>query len=318
MPTLTSEQISAAFIEETAIALNRKAAMAIPADVMTRFDQLIAMETEPLSLLVLEQIKANAELAIASGRPMCGDTGCPRYYVKIGNDAPRVEGGMVGLENALRRAVAEVTKRMPLRPNRVHPLTRADHDNNVGMHAPDVTYSYEPDADWIDITAVHKGGLFGSDYRMLFPGDGIKGIKRFFLDAVAEFNRRGLACPPSVVGIGLGGTQDFTMRLGMEAACLRYVPDRNPDPKIAELEEELTELGNRAGFGPMGFPGGTAIAAVKIEVAYAHTGGMPMAVHHFCHATRRATVRIYPDGRAEFRDDPQWFTDYYRRATVTW
>jgi L(+)-tartrate dehydratase alpha subunit len=318
MPTLTSEQISAAFIEETAITLNRKAAMAIPADVMTRFDQLIAMETEPLSLLVLEQIKANAELAIESGRPMCGDTGCPRYYVKIGNDAPRVEGGMVGLENALRRAVAEVTKRMPLRPNRVHPLTRADHDNNVGMHAPDVTYSYEPDADWIDITAVHKGGLFGSDYRMLFPGDGIKGIKRFFLDAVAEFNRRGLACPPSVVGIGLGGTQDFTMRLGMEAACLRYVPDRNPDPKIAELEEELTELGNRAGFGPMGFPGGTAIAAVKIEVAYAHTGGMPMAVHHFCHATRRATVRIYPDGRAEFRDDPQWFTDYYRRVAVTW
>lgn len=318
MTTLTQDTISAGLVETVCYELNKKAAMAIPADVMTRFDELIALETEPLSLLVLEQIRANAELAIESGRPMCGDTGLPRYYVKIGNDAPRVEGGMVGFENALRRAVGHITRKMPLRPNRVHPLTRADHDNNVGMHAPDVTYSYEPDADWIDIITVHKGGLFGSDYRMLFPGDGIKGIKRFFLDVVAEFNRRGLACPPSVVGIGLGGTQDFTMRLGMEAACLRYVPDHNPDPVVAELEAELTELGNRAGFGPMGFPGATAIAAVKIECAYAHTGGMPMAVHHFCHATRRAAVRIFPDGRYEFRDDPKWFTDYYRRIAETW
>lgn len=304
-------------IEEVAFDLNRKAAMAIPADVMDRFDQLIAQETEVLSLLVLEQIKANAELAIASGRPMCGDTGLPRYYIKMGNEA-RIEGGFVALENALRRAVARITKAMPLRPNRVHPLTRKDHDNNVGMHAPEVTYTFEPDGNWIDIITVHKGGLFGSDYRMLFPSDGINGIKRFFLDVVAEFNRRGLACPPSVVGIGLGGTKDTCFRLGKEAACLRYVPDRNPDPMVAELEEELTELGNKAGFGPMGFPGATAIAAVKIECAYAHTGGMPMSVHHFCHATRRGAVRIWPDGRVEYRDDPQWFTDYYRRASVEW
>lgn len=304
-------------IEEIAYQLNKKAAMAIPADVMDRFDQLIAAETEVLSLLVLEQIKANAELAIETGRPMCGDTGLPRYYVKVGNEA-RIEGGFVALENALRRAVAKITKEMPLRPNRVHPITRADHDNNVGMHAPDVTYTFEPDSEWIDITAVHKGGLFGSDYRMLFPSDGIKGIKRFFLDVVAEFNRRGLACPPSVVGIGLGGTKDVCFRLGKEAACLRYVPDRNPDPMIAELEDELTELGNKAGFGPMGFPGATAIAAVKIECAYAHTGGMPMSVHHFCHATRRSTVRLWSDGRFEYRDNPQWFTDYYRRVSVEW
>jgi L(+)-tartrate dehydratase alpha subunit len=310
--------ISADLVEQLACDLNRKAAMAIPADVMNRFDQLIALETEPLSLLVLEQIKANAELAIESGRPMCGDTGLPRYYVKIGNEAPPIAGGMVAFETALRRAVARVTKTMPLRPNRVHPLTRADHDNNVGMHAPDITYTYEPDSDWIDIITVHKGGLFGSDYRMLFPSDGIKGIKRFFLDVVAEFNRRGLACPPSVVGIGLGGTKDVCFRLGKEAACLRYVPDRNPDPQVAALEEELAELGNKAGFGPMGFPGATAIAAVKIECAYAHTGGMPMSVHHFCHATRRAIIRIHPDGSTQYREDPQWFTPYYRRVSVEW
>jgi L(+)-tartrate dehydratase alpha subunit len=318
MTTNVRDGLSLGLIEQAAYELNRKAAMAIPADVMSRFDALIEAETEPLSLLVLEQIKANAELAIETGRPMCGDTGLPRYYVKIGNESPRIEGGMVGLENALRRAVERITRTMPLRPNRVHPLTRADHDNNVGMHAPEVTYTFEPDVNWIDIITVHKGGLFGSDYRMLFPSDGIGGIKRFFLDVVAEFNRRGLACPPSVVGIGLGGNKDTCFRLGKEAACLRYVPDCNPDPLVAELEQELTDLGNRAGFGPMGFPGATAIAAVKIECAYAHTGGMPMSVHHFCHATRRAAVRLWPDGRYEFREDPQWFTPYYRRSSVTW
>jgi len=315
---LVQDAIPASLIEEIAFELNKKAATALPADVMERLDQLIARETEPLSLLVLEQIKANAELALQSGRPMCGDTGLPRYYVKIGNEAPRIQGGMVAFENALRRAVARATKTLPLRPNRVHPLTRVDHDNNVGMHAPEVTYTFEPDADWIDIIVVHKGGLFGSDYRMLFPSDGVKGIKRFFLDVVAEFNRRGLACPPSVVGIGLGGTKDTCFRLGKEAACLRYVPDRNPDPLVAELEEELTELGNRAGFGPMGFPGATAIKAVKIECAYTHTGGLPMSVHHFCHATRRAVMRIFPDGSHAYRDDPQWFTPYYRRTVVEW
>jgi L(+)-tartrate dehydratase alpha subunit len=315
---LVQDAIPASLIEEIAFELNKKAATALPADVMERLDQLIARETEPLSLLVLEQIKANAELALQSGRPMCGDTGLPRYYVKIGNEASRIQGGMVAFENALRRAVARATKTLPLRPNRVHPLTRVDHDNNVGMHAPEVTYTFEPDADWIDIIVVHKGGLFGSDYRMLFPSDGVKGIKRFFLDVVAEFNRRGLACPPSVVGIGLGGTKDTCFRLGKEAACLRYVPDRNPDPLVAELEEELTELGNRAGFGPMGFPGATAIKAVKIECAYTHTGGLPMSVHHFCHATRRAVMRIFPDGSHAYRDDPQWFTPYYRRTVVEW
>src|SRR5574340_34481 len=99
------DTIPIGLIEAVAFDLNRKAAMAIPADVMDRFDQLIAQETEVLSLLVLEQIKANAELAIASGRPMCGDTGLPRYYIKVGNEA-RIEGGFVALENALRRAVA--------------------------------------------------------------------------------------------------------------------------------------------------------------------------------------------------------------------
>ena len=78
---------------------------------------------------------------------------------------------------------------------------------------------------------MHKGGLFGSDYRMLFPGDGIDGIKRFYLDTLIGFGRRGLACQPAIVGVGLGGSKDICMVLGKQASCLRTVGSRNPDPE---------------------------------------------------------------------------------------
>ena len=128
----------------------------------------------------------------------------------MGNEA-RVDGGPVALEAALRRATAKATSAVPLRPNRVHPLWRTDHDNNVGIGAPEIEYGFEPGGDWIDLTTVHKGGLFGTDYRMLFPSDGIQGIKRFFLDSLVAFGKRGLACQPAIIGIGLGGSKDACM-----------------------------------------------------------------------------------------------------------
>ena len=101
----------------------------------------------------------------------------------------------------------------------------------VGIGAPEIEYAFHPDADWIELTTVHKGGLFGSDYRMLFPGDGIEGIKRFYLDTLIAFGKRGLACQPAIVGVGLGGSKDICMVLGKQAACLRTVGSRNPDPE---------------------------------------------------------------------------------------
>ena len=164
---------------------------------------------------------------------MCGDTGLPRFYVKAGNDV-QLEGGFVGLERALRAATARATKDVPLRSNRVHPLTRRNPGTNIGVMAPNVDYRFEPEGDWIDLTAVHKGGLFGSDYRMLFPGDGIPGIKRFFVDTLVAFGHRGLSCPPVIVGVGIGGTKDQCVTLGKEASCLRLVGDRHPDPLVAQ------------------------------------------------------------------------------------
>jgi L(+)-tartrate dehydratase alpha subunit len=96
------------------------------------------------------------------------------------------------------------------------------------------------------------------------------------------------------------------------------VGDRNPDPKIATLEDEFKELGNSIGMGAMGFVGKSMVIDCNIEVGYCHTGGMQMSVHAFCLSSRRAVARIYDDGRVEFRTDSAWFTDYQRRETVEW
>ena len=106
------------------------------------------------------------------------------------------------------------------------------------------------------------------------------------------------------------------MVLGKQAACLRTVGDRNPDPKIAELELELMDMGNNIGMGPMGFKGRSMVVDCHIEVAYTHTGAMPVSVHSFCLSSRRAVARLHADGGIEYRTDPKWFTDYHRREGI--
>src|SRR6266542_3035006 len=258
---IMSGPITSKLIEDTARELMARAAIDIPPDYREGVRQARDLEKSKLPRFVLTEMLENWSIATEERRPMCADTGLPRYYVRAGNEAV-VEGGFVALERALRKATADATAAIPLRPNRVHPLTRADHDNNVGIHAPEITYAFEPGASWIDVTTVHKGGLFGSDYRMLFPADGIPGIKRFFVDTLVQFGKRGLACQPAIVGVGIGA---------------------------------------------MGFAGTSLVVATHVEVAFSHTGGMPVGMHSLCLSSRRATARIHADGRVEFRTDPRWF-----------
>ncbi|HEY3394659.1 MAG TPA: fumarate hydratase [Lacipirellulaceae bacterium] len=307
--------ISYTTLKEVAYELNRRAAIAVPLDAKKAFVEAAQRETHPDAKRALLAVINNADVAVGQQSSMCGDTGLPRFYVKAGNDV-RLEGGFAALEHALRAATAQATKDVPLRSNRVHPLTRRNPGTNVGVMAPNVDYRFEPEGDWIDLTAVHKGGLFGSDYRMLFPGDGIPGIKRFFVDTLVSFGHRGLSCPPVIVGVGIGGTKDQCVTLSKEASCLRLVGDRHPDPLVAALEEELLALGNRTMIGIMGFRSDTPVLDVHCEIAYTHTGGLPVGISELCHAVRRATARIYNDGRVEYREDPQWFTEYYRREAV--
>ena len=201
---------------------------------------------------------------------------------------------------------------VPLRPNRVHPLWRTDSSNNASASfAGDRVVSLSPDADWIDITTVHKGGLFGTDYRMLFPGDGIDGIKRFVLDTLIAFGKRGLACQPAIVGIGIGGSKDTCMQLGKQAACLRTVGDRNPDPGIATLELELMKLGNSIGMGRDGLRRSSMVVDCHIEVGHPHGWHAGRSIHTFCLSS--PCHRSHPSQWDRVPPDPQWFTPYMRR-----
>ena len=145
-------------IEKAAYDVMCKAAIDIPEDYLGGIKGLAQREDGTLSSFVLRSMVENYEAATEDRRPMCADTGLPRYYIKVGNDA-RIAGGFIAVEHALRSATARATHDVPLRPNRVHPLWRTDHNNNVGLNAPEIEWSFEPYSDWVDITTVHKGGL---------------------------------------------------------------------------------------------------------------------------------------------------------------
>jgi Fumarate hydratase (Fumerase) len=141
----TCMPITRRMLDEVAFELNRRAAIAVPVDAKLAHRQAAERETNPLARYVLDSVVENAELAVLDQRPMCGDTGLPRYYVKLGNAAV-VDGGLVELEHSLRTAVARATQEVQLRSNRVHPLTRRNPGNNVGVFAPNIDYRVEPEA----------------------------------------------------------------------------------------------------------------------------------------------------------------------------
>lgn len=309
--------INQKLLEEVSYELNRKAATTLPDDFVDAFKASTEKSNSPIEQSVLDSMIENMDISEKEQRPVCADVGCPRFYVKLGNEAA-IDGGLFSLESSIRRATERITLDLPLRSNRCHPLTRENKGNNVGILAPNIDYSVEPDADWIDLTAVHKGGGFHTDFRNLFSGEGIDGIKRFFVEVAGQFGPRGLACQPLIGGVGIGGTKDMALAMAKMASCLRVVGDRHPDPVVAKLEDELLELANSTGIGVMGFPGSLFAVDVHVEISYVHSAFLTTGISHFCQAARRATGRIHADGTVEYRTDPKWFTPYYRRDTVEW
>src|SRR5438874_11093329 len=176
-PNEANKMIPLASLQRTAEELMAKAAIEIPEDYLDGLRRCADTEKGDLSAFVIKAMLENYEAAKEDRRAMCGHTGLPRWYVKIGNEAA-VEGGPVALEAALRRATARATTSVPLRPNRVHPLWRTDHNNNVGIGAPEIEYAFHPDADRLNSIRLLKWVLLGSEYRRLSRGDGIGGVKR--------------------------------------------------------------------------------------------------------------------------------------------
>ena len=257
----------------------------------------------------LETTLANLDLSEKMDLFACPDTGFPLYYIRIGDNV-EIEGGASNIERLSREAVTMVTKANKLRKTIVHPLTRFNPGTNVLQFIPKVEIKFDANINFIEITAVPKGGgseIFGTFYRMLIPIDGIKGIKKFILDSALRAMQTGKTCPPNIIGICIGGTADLCMKLAKEASTTRPIGDRHPDVEIANMEEELLEDINSFCLGSMGFGGKCSILDVHIEYAGSHTAALPVAFNAQCSICRRATARLLSNNKIEWLSSPDWF-----------
>ncbi|WP_400216732.1 fumarate hydratase [Methanobrevibacter smithii] len=272
-------------IKDAVYELYKKAAIVLGNDVKKALEDALKVEDNELARLNIESILKNIKLAEEKQIPMCQDTGLPVIFVKLGN--VEVENLRAGIEEGIEKA----TKEIPIRPNIVDPITRENTNINVGDYIPPIDIELI-DEDYLEITILPKG--FGSEnnnaMKMALPAEGIQGIKDFVVESVLK--AKGKPCPPTVIGVGIGGTSDLCLKLGKKA-LLGEVGKRNPDPEIAKLELEILEEINKSGIGPMGLGGKTTTLDVKILKAHTHTAGLPVGVCVQCWADRHATTKIY-------------------------
>lgn len=289
----------------------KRGATEISPDVQKAFEAAIARERNADAKKGLEATLQSMQMSAKRENPLCVDTGWPIFYFKVGNDCV-LEGGFVELENAARRAVAKATQMGYLRATMKHPLTGYDPGNNIGMNIPDFTYQFVP-GDSIEISYAAKGGgsecFGGTRHRIVAFADGIAGIEKFVIDSFVASARAGAVCPPSVLGIGIGGTANVAANLAKEAACLRTVGSRHPDPMFAKIEEDLYRALNSLGIGILGAGGETSVLAVNVEYAYTHIAGIAVATSTNCMVARRASARINAFGQVTPMESPNWFGD---------
>jgi len=240
----------------------------------------------------LKAILENIEVASSKNIPMCQDTGTPLVYVEVGGNA---EIDLNTLYIRISEGIVRATDEVPLRKHLVDPVSRKNVTENLSDYTQFIHISILPDADYTTITVLPKGG--GSEnmsaLRMLKPSEGVEGFTKFVLEVVTGAG--GKPCPPVIVGIGVGGTADISMKLSKKA-ILRKVGEGNSDDELASLEEELLEKINSLGIGPMALGGKTTALSVNIESAPCNTNGLPVAVNLQCWAARRASAKITNGG----------------------
>ena len=267
----------------------------IPQDLRDALTAARERETSVTGIRVLETIQRNVEIADEQDNLVCQDTGIAVYYCRVGEHFPLHPAR---IQAALKAGTERATVEHPLRSNTVHTLTRENTGANVGYRVPILHWDFVPDWDGLDVKCVPKGS--GSEnmsfLKMCVPADGVKGIKQFVLESIVGAG--GKPCPPGIVGIGLGGSADYAMHLAKEAIA-RPVGSRNPDPLVAQLEDELYELLNETGIGPMGLGGDVTVLQCHIEHADTHMTLNPVAVNYQCWAARRASAHIAADGTVE-------------------
>jgi len=283
-------------VEDAAAHLYVWALKDIPQDLRDALAAAKDRETSIPGNRVLETIVRNVQVAGDRENLVCQDTGIAVYTCRVGEHFPLHP---TRIYEALKAGTERATLEHPLRSNAVHTLTRENTGPNTGYRLLIVHWEFIEDWDGLDVKCVPKGS--GSEnmsfLKMCVPADGVKGIKKFVLESIVDAG--GKPCPPGIVGVGIGGSADYAMYLAKEAIA-RPIGTRNPDSHVAELEEELFQLLNETGIGPMGLGGDVTVLNCHIEHADTHMTLNPVAVNYQCWAARRATAHVAADGTIDF------------------
>jgi fumarate hydratase subunit alpha len=275
-------EVAAANISAKVAGLCVQACTVLPPDVIAAFEAARAREESPVGREVFARLLENAAIAAEQGIPMCQDTGLAVVFVELG-EGVRIAGGH--LRDAIAEGVRDGYEKGYLRKSVVNsPLDR----QNTGDNTPPVIHTEVVPGDSLSITVAAKGA--GSEnmsrLRMMAPAEGVEGVKDFVRDAVE--NAGASACPPLVIGVGLGGSFEQCALIA-KRALLRRLDDESSDPAAAALERELLDIVNATGIGPMGVGGRITALAVKVGTAPCHIASQPVAVNLQCHAARHAS-----------------------------
>jgi tartrate/fumarate subfamily iron-sulfur-dependent hydro-lyase alpha chain len=289
---VASLRIDPATIEDVARELYVRALKILPPDVKEGFARLSASETDPTAQKVLGTMITNIRVAEQTDNLLCQDTGIPIYKVVVGKG---VEVDGAELKRAIRRGCERATREYPLRSSVVHPITRKNEHTSCGPGVPPIhiDFSDEPGRLTVEMVPKGSGSESNSWLKMALPAEGVDAIKTFVVDCVLDAG--GKTCPPTIVGVGIGGTSDLCMALAKTAAT-RPLGSRCPDAEGAALEDALTAAINQLGVGPQGLGGDSTAFAVHVEVAATHITLNPVAVNMQCHSARRASAAITASG----------------------
>lgn len=285
-----------ALVEDTCRDLYIRSLKEIPPDIVEAIKRAAQNETREVARRIFSHYIQSIELGRTGDMIVCQDTGIPIYWVTIGGGL-RLDGAR--LEQAIIRGTERATREHPLRSSIVSPLKRENRQTSTGDRVPVIHYGFEPGSDVLDILFMPKGS--GSEnmssLKMLVPADGVNGIKRFVIEQVVGAGAK--PCPPTIVGVGIGGSSDLCMALAKKATT-RPLGTPNPDPELAALEKELCDAINQTGIGPQGLGGNTTALAVHIESAWTHITCNPVAVNMQCWRAERRRARLSSTGGVEW------------------
>ncbi len=279
-------------VEDACKELYIRALKLLPDDIKEGIHRLHNKESDSRAQVVLGTMVTNIAVAEREDNLLCQDTGLPIYNVWIGKG---VTFDGVLLKQAIRRGCERATTEYPLRSSVVHPITRKNNHTSSGIEMPAIHIDFIDKVDTVEIEMIPKGS--GSEnnsfLKMAIPAEGILGVKAFVIDSVV--NAGGKTCPPTIVGVGVGGTSDQCVALAKRAAT-RALGTHCSDPEGAKLETELSAAVNQLGIGPQGLGGDGTAFAVHVELAATHITMNPVAVNMQCHSARRSRVSISPQG----------------------